>query len=66
MRRALVAEPGVRFSAKALAEPHRYARFAYSGLARNQYDLAITSPRRILAVKQQTNLFLAADEIGQA
>src|SRR5215471_5632231 len=63
--RALVTQARVRLAGDALGESCRKAGLADPRLARNQHDLPFALPGQPLALQQEVELVLAADEIGQ-
>src|SRR5215831_1838509 len=63
--RALVAQAGVRFTGDALGESCCKPGLADPRLARDQYNLPFALPSAALALQQEIDLCLAADEIGQ-
>src|SRR5215467_10470380 len=62
--RALKTQARVR-AGDALGQSRRKARFADPRLARDQHDLPLARPGQALALQQEIELILAADEIGQ-
>src|SRR5262252_3343703 len=65
VRRTLVAQGCMRLAIGALGESSRNAGLADPRLARNQHDLPFALPGQPLALQQEVELVLAADEIGQ-
>src|SRR6266481_4530896 len=63
--RALVTQARVRLAGDALGESRRKAGLADPRLARDQHDLPFALPGQPLALQQEIELVLAADEIGQ-
>src|SRR5262245_53431871 len=63
--RALVTQARVRSAGDALGESCRNAGLADPRLTRDQHDLPFALPGAALALQQEIQLGLAADEIGQ-
>src|SRR5262249_47843653 len=63
--RALVTQARMRLAGDALGESCPKAGLANPRLARDQYDLPLALPGEALALQQEVELVLAADEIGQ-
>src|ERR1700730_1820386 len=65
VRRAEIAQPGVRLAFEALAQRRAQPRFADARLARQQYDLPLTRIGALPAAQQQVQLLLAPDQRRQ-
>ena len=63
--RALVTQARVRLAGDALGKSRRKAGLADPRLARDQHDLSFALPGEPLALQQEIDFLLAADEIGQ-
>ena len=66
LRRAEIAQPGVRFAGEAFEQRRREPRFADAGLAGEQHHLAFAALRLRPAPQQQFEFFFPPDEGGQA
>ena len=63
--RALVTQARVRLASDALGEGRHKAGLADPRLARDQHDLPFAVPGEALALQEEIELILAADETGQ-
>ena len=66
LRRAEIAQAGVRFGSEAFQQRRRQSRLADTGLAGEQHHLTFAGLRLRPAPQQQFEFFFPPDEVGQA